>query len=173
MISKFLTHPIARTNKPCPGDPQRTRLYKLEREFIGTSVYHQVAQKHLRLLARHACAYYHVPLIKIVVYNDKEHKRFGESVSYSDDDFATSYGHEIRLNRGYHGANFTTLLHELAHYISDQYYEHHRDHGPQFCGIYMHLLDKYRILPAFAFRTLAKKWGVRIAGRFKPDAIRG
>tara|TARA_R100001143_G_scaffold28420_2_gene28092 strand:+ start:11388 stop:11909 length:522 start_codon:yes stop_codon:yes gene_type:complete len=173
VISRFLTHPIARTNKSCPGDPQRTRLYKLEREFIGTSVYHQASQKHLCLLARHVCSYYCVPEIRVVVYNDPDQKCFGESVSYSDDDFVTTYGHEIRLNRGYHGANLTTLLHELAHYISDQYFEHHRDHGAQFCAIYMHLLDKYRVLPAFAFRALAKKWGVKIAGRFKPAAIRG
>ena len=65
------------------------------------------------------------------------------------------------------------LLHELAHYIVDSTYVNHQSHGKQFVGVYMHLLDKYRIMPNCAFRALAKKCKVKIAGRFKPDAIRG
>ena len=125
------------------------------------------------MLARHVCNYYGVPPVKVVVYNAPDERRFGEAIAESEDDFETFSSYKIRLNRGYHGANLTTLLHELAHYISDHYYEHHRDHGRSFCGIYMHLLDKYRVLPAVAFRLLAKKWGVQISRRFRPAAIRG
>lgn len=79
----------------------------------------------------------------------------------------------IRLNRGYFGNNVGTLLHELTHYIVGDTYVDFQSHGIQFVGIYMHLLDKYRIMPNCAFRALAKKCGVQIAGKFKPDAIRG
>ena len=173
MISQLLTHPIQRTFKHTPSDPQRSRLYKMEREFVGASVYHSVSRKNLQLVADHVCAYYRITPIKIVVYRDPSSRIFGESIAYSNDDWETSYGHVIRLNRGFHGANVPTLLHELAHYICDATYKNHRGHGSQFAAIYMHLLDKYRILPAVAFRALAKKWGVKVAGRFRPAAIRG
>lgn len=173
MISRLLTHPIQRTRKHIASDPQRSRLYKLEREFVGTSVYHQVSQRNLQVLANHVCAYYRVKPLKVITYHNPHEKRFGESISYSRDDFVTQFGEKIRLNSGYHGANLSTLLHELSHYISDLTYQNHRDHGKQFCGIYMHLLDKYRVLPASAFRLMAQKWRISIAGRFKPGAIRG
>jgi predicted SprT family Zn-dependent metalloprotease len=63
------------------------------------------------------------------------------------------------------------LLHELTHYIIDRIYVGHEDHGKQFAGVYMHLLDKYRIIPSIAFRAIAKKHRVKIAGKFKPGAI--
>jgi hypothetical protein len=113
-----------------------------------------------------------VSTLRVLVYNTPSERVFGQMVSYSDDG-GPEYGHSIRLNRGFHGANLCTLAHELAHYICDDTYDNHEAHGKQFVAIYMHLLDKYRILPSFAFRTLAKKHRVAIAGRFKPAAIRG
>lgn len=173
MISGLITHPLTRSFRATKKDPQRARVYKMEREFVGAVVYHRVSRDDLETVMRHACSYYRICAPKLEIYTDREHRIFGEAVSWSDDGGKTEYGHTIRLNRGYHGANVITLLHELAHYICDDTYKNHRDHGRQFCAIYMHLLDKYRVLPAVAFRALAKKWGVKIAGRFKPGAIRG
>ena len=79
----------------------------------------------------------------------------------------------VGLNRGFHGVNLITLLHELAHYIVDITYEGHHDHGKEFVGVYMHLLDKYRIIPRDAFRVIAKRRRIKIANKFKPAAIRG
>lgn len=172
MISSFLTRPIPKPPKGIKSDPQRSRFYKMEREFVGTAVHHKVSRVHLREVADHACRYYRVPLIRIVVFNDPLNRIFGESVSFSIDG-GPAFGHVIRLNRGFHGANVATLLHELSHHVIDNIYEGHHSHGKKFVGIYMHLLDKYRVLPAVAFRALAKKYRIEIAGRFKPDAIRG
>lgn len=173
MISGFLTRKIKIKVERVKSDPQRSKFFGLEREFIGSSIYHKVARKDLQVLANHACSYYGVPTVVVVVYDNPKLKEFGESVVFSTDDWRTKFGRQIRLNRGYHGANLSTLLHELAHYISDVAYPGCESHGREFVGIYMHLLDKYRILPSVAFRALAKKWRVRIVGRFKPDAIRG
>lgn len=172
MISAFLTRPIPKPAKAVKSDPQRSRFYKMEREFVGSSIYHKVSRDDLESIMRHACAYYKIRAPKLVVYNDKDDRRFGESVSYSIDG-GPDFGHTLRLNRGFHGANVVTLMHELAHYIVDATYENHHGHGKKFCGVYMHLLDKYRVLPAVAFRALAKKWRIEIAGKFKPAAIRG
>ncbi len=172
MLSAFLTRPIPKAAKFIAKDPQRSRFYKMEREFVGSAVYHKVSRAHLQEIADHACRYYRVWAIKIVVFDNPANRIFGESVSYTKNGGAP-YGHVIRLNRGFHGANVATLLHELAHHIVDNTYEEHHSHGKHFVGVYMHLLDKYRVLPSVAFRALAKKWRIEIAGKFKPDAIRG
>lgn len=173
MISQLLTHPIQKPVKVGPIDPQRSRLYKMEREFVGMAVSHRASNAHLQEISDHACTYYKIKPLKVVVYDKPSEHIFGESVYYTHDDFETLFGHVIRLNRGFHGANLMTLLHELSHYIVDDTYENHEDHGKKFAGVYMHLLAKYRVLPSACFRLLAKKWRVKIAGKFKPDAIRG
>lgn len=144
----------------------------MEREFVGCSIYHKVSRDDLETIMRHACAYYRIPAPKLVIYNNPADRKFGESEYMLHSDGAMT-DFKIRLNRGFHGANVVTLLHELAHYIVDNTYEGHHGHGKKFVGVYMHLLDKYRVLPAVAFRALAKKWRIEIAGKFKPAAIRG
>lgn len=138
---------------------------------MGSSVYHNVTQKNLQIVADHACRYYRIAPVRVRVYH-KEERVFGHwhYWEYSDGRIEPD---EIALNRAFHGANLSTLLHELAHYITDDTFKGHEGHGPEFCGVYMHLLDKYRLLPSIAFRALAGKWKVRIARRFRPAAIRG
>lgn len=143
----------------------------MEREFIGSSVYHSVSRANLQLVADNACRYYGVAPIKIEVYDKPDDRIFGRFMYYAHAD-GTIEPRKIRLNRGFHGANLCTLFHELAHYVTDMRFGEGEGHGPRFAGIYMHLLDKYRVLPAVAFRALAEKWHVEIAGRFKPGAIK-
>jgi hypothetical protein len=143
----------------------------MEREFIGTSVYHKVRRADLQAVSDHACRYYRISCVRIVVYDNPDDGTMGMYERYEYDD-GTVTNAKIRLNRGYHGANIAVLVHELAHYIVDNTYSGHEPHGKQFIGVYMHLLDKYRIMPCCAFRALAKKHKVKIAGKFKPDAIR-
>jgi hypothetical protein len=172
VISPFLTRSLPKLGKLVQGDPQRVRFYKMEREFIGTVIYHKVGPRDLQTVADHACNYYRIKPIRIVVYDKPKERKFGESVCFSADG-RPDFGFNIRLNRGFHGANIVTLLHELAHYIVDDTYEGHDDHGEEFIGVYMHLLGKYRIIPSDAFRVIAKRHRIKIAGKFKPGAIRG
>ncbi len=172
MISPFLTRPINLPRQAPVSDPQRERLYKLEREIMGSSVYHVVSRSNLKVLADHVCRYYRIAAIKITVVNQPKVRELGWCISYSYDGGAP-FGFSIYLNRGFHGANATVLMHELAHYIVDTTYMNHESHGKEFAGVYMHLLAKYRVLPSACFRLLAKKWRIKIAARFKPGAIRG
>ncbi len=139
---------------------------------MGVSVYHVVSRGNLQIIVDHACRYYHIASVRVVVYNDPNDRSMGEFERHEYED-GTMVNPKLRLNRGFHGANVGVLLHELAHYIVDNTYVSHQPHGKQFVGVYMHLLDKYRIMPGCAFRALAKKCKVKIAGKFKPDAIRG
>lgn len=143
----------------------------MEREFAGVTVHHEVPEAELETVMKHVCRYYRIRPPRFCVYNDPNDKTFGESVSDMVDGARTNP--KIRLNRGFHGANLMTLLHELAHYIADYTWPGHEGHTPKFVAIYMHLLDKYRVIPSDAFRLVAKRRNVKIAGRFKPGAIRG
>lgn len=176
MISSFLTRRIPKPQPPLKNDPQARKLYKMEREFCGISIYHSVKREHLLTILEHACRYYNISAPKLVLGSNAKDKVFGRSFVTThyrpDGSVEKETDHEIWLNRAHHGANVSVLLHELAHHITDQYFEQHRDHGKQFCAIYMHLLDKYRILPSDCFRLIAKRRGIKIAKRFRPDALR-
>ena len=139
---------------------------------MGVCVYHSVSRSNLQIIVDHACRYYHIASVRVVVYNDPNDRSLG-GFEWCESEDGTMINPKLRLNRGFHGANVGALLHELAHYIVNSTYVNHQSHGKQFVGVYMHLLDKYRIMPNCAFRALAKKCEVQIAGRFKPDAIRG
>ena len=173
MISRYFTQAIPDLPERTACDPQQTRIYRMEREFIGGAVNHVVPRKKLQEILDHACRYYRIKCLKVLVINRPHERFFGEIFSYTYNDDTPDFDHTIRLNQGFHGANVCTLLHELAHYIVDDTYEHAASHGSQFVGIYMHLLAKYRIMPSDCFRLLAKRYRVKIAGKFKPGAIRG
>ena len=148
----------------------------MEREFVGASINHSAPRRILQEISDHACRYYRIKPLKVIVYNNPKERVFGESLHYYYGDgyeASEKFGHVIRLNKGFHGANVFTLLHELAHYIVDDTYVNLEDHGKKYVGIYMHLLDKYRIIPSGCFRLLAKRYRIKIAGKFKPAAIRG
>ena len=139
---------------------------------MGCSVNHSASLQNLRVILNHACRYYRIAPPKLRIYNDPDEHCFGYSESDIGEGFVRSNPH-IFLNAGFHGKNMFTMLHELAHYIADYTWVGHGGHGPKFVGIFMHLLDKYKIVPSDAFRLVAKRRRVKIAGRFKPAAIRG
>jgi hypothetical protein len=162
VISKLITHPGKRP-KPGPQyDPQRERVYAMEREIIGMCVHHSAKRADLIGIVEHACKYYGVPVPRLVITNRPDKTVFG----WTDHK-------KIVLNRGYHGANTPTLLHELAHWIVDQFDPLHIEaHRPQFVGVYMHMLEKYRLMPEAGFRSLAKKYKVRVSSKFLPEDLR-
>lgn len=174
MISPQLTRRIPKPHplQKCRRDPQASRVYILERAYIGVCVYHTVTRENLQIVADHACRYYRVSPVRIETYGDEYDGTMAECI-WTEHDDGRYVCHKIRVNRARHGANVTCLLHELAHHVTHSTYINIEGHGPEFVGIYMHLLDKYRIMPSCAFRVLAKKHRVRIAGQFKPGAIRG
>lgn len=176
MISRHFTRTTLPTlSKECVAcDPQRAAFYRFEREFFGSYVGAAMSRRSLQELANHACRYYRVEEVTIRVRVDsRKHAPAGESTTWYCPETGKIFSQYIELNRAKHGANACTLMHELAHYIADHIYENIADHGKQFAGIYMHLLDRYHIFPSVAFRPLAKRHGIRIAGKFRPAAIRG
>ncbi len=155
MLSHYLTHPIPPVRKHSNRDPQKYRLFKLEREFVGTCIYHVVAIRHLQRIADHACKAYGVSTVNVVTFEE-----FGPKPNdgwYEDG--------KIGLNSAYSAQNTCVLLHELAHHIQfSKHPDDTQDHGPTFCRIYAELLNDYRILPYECFELLAKKWDIKLCG---------
>lgn len=153
MINKYFTHPPPRLKPDQKHDPQRRRMYRMERDWDGSTIGTKTDRATLEDLVTHACNKYRVPRARLVIGRSKE-----KVLGWCLED-------KIWLNAAFYGQNTMTLLHELAHYISVQLFAEDDidNHGPEFACVYMHLLDAYRILPAFAFKKFAKKWKVKIA----------
>lgn len=151
-------------------DPQRPALSKLEKEFESCALGHRAPLTLLRDLAKKVCTYYDVPL-PVIRFANEPGMIYGWTDSPFDDEDRTY----IYLNdggpKGASGQNGLTLVHELAHHIVDRRFEDHESHGPEFCGVYMHLLNKYRFIPEDCFRLIARRWGLRIAREYLPGAI--
>lgn len=79
---------------------------------------------------------------------------------------------QITLNRAKGGNTAGVLLHELAHYVVDSYYENVEDHGQQFCAIYMHLLQKFHFFPMRMFRRIADEKGIKVGRSYLPKSLR-
>lgn len=151
MISRFYTNRVKLSKKKAPrDDPQKYKVYTMEREWIGTSVNVHMILPDLRSVVNNACSRYGIERVQVRLYSKKEHV-FG----YVKDEV-------IYLNTKFHGDNLGVLLHELAHVITDEKHEERESHGPMFCLIYGELLDFYKVLPMRAFEYFADKWDVAI-----------
>lgn len=143
---------------PPKSDPQRDGLYWLEAEFNGWWRLVRSSRPTLIGLAASVCKYYRVDQVRVVVSRKRE---------LHDGDYLHGV---ITLYAGV-GDNPGVLMHELAHHIVDELYDDAEHHGPEFMGIYMHLLDKCGFLPNEEFRRLSKKYKLKIARRYRPTAF--
>lgn len=152
-LNPFLTRG-KKVKEPVAKDPQRHLVYGMERnDLIGLACNTVSPMSHLEAVAKNACNLFGVPPLKVQTYSDHDEKVFGHC-----------YVNRITLNRAYHGANVHTLLHELAHYIDWRIHygePQQPDHGPRFMGYYIYLMDKYKMIPAYAFKAICDKWGIK------------
>lgn len=135
------------------SDPQRSRVYLMENEAIGGRHYCQLADLEIVARAKNVCKLYGVPQAKL-----------------SWDDLGVwaaewKNGH-IRLNRNKVTArSIMTILHELAHHIhwglGGDASTQHQNHGPEFMGCYMSVLDTSRIIPVVGMRAICDVYRVK------------
>lgn len=145
--------PVSIKRNKVKSDPQRHLVYQMEREYAGTAINTSMSVYHLQEVADHACYKWKVSPVSVDVraLEKPDHKTYGMCT-----------GNIIVLNKAYHGDNLSTLLHELAHWITHQLYPDAYDHGPEFCDVYADLLDQYKVLPRACFIVLAAKHGVEV-----------
>lgn len=133
-------------------DPQRHKLYAMERTFVGQAVDHVMHRDKLTEVLKHACKRWGCKAPTLTIARQPKYRAFGW----------IHEGEGIVLNAGFAGQNLSTMLHELAHWITDELYDGARDHGPTFCSIYADLMDQYKLLPRYCFLEIAERFGVEV-----------
>ena len=154
MISKFYTNKRKQPNEKLAVkfDPQRHRVYQLEREFRGNSINVSMSRKNLLELARHMCDKWKVPPPKLKLYRSKKDKTM-----------AWCSGTTIALNMAFNGGNLPVLCHEMAHWVLFHLYpEVEQDHGPEFMDVYADLMEEYKVLPRDCLLLLAERYSVEV-----------
>lgn len=131
------------------------------------SVGHTANREWLKRVTRQVCKAYKIPEVPLRFVNDPKNPEFG----WTEYEYASKTWARIFLNRGYNGQNLMTLLHELAHCVVDGLYDDAQDHGPEFCAIYMYLLNRYKLVPMDCFRLMASRWKIRIDYEYLPSAF--
>lgn len=152
MIDRRLTRKPRLSGKPIKADPQRHRVYSMERTIVGQAVGTHTDSKVLNDIVRHACREWGV-----------ERPNCGWSAETRPSVYGSCDDDSIRLNPLYDGDNTAVLLHELAHWLTFKVFEASddlQDHGPEFMGVYRYLLDRYNMIPSVAFDALMQRWDI-------------
>lgn len=136
------------------NDPQSHKVYRMEREFIGWGVLTQHSQEYLESVTKHACRQWKVAVAPVRVSSRPSYHVYG--TCDSDGVWLNSYKDKP-------GNNLGTLIHELAHWITDHKYgEDNAPHGPEFVYVYGTLLSQYKLFPFDCFKHLCEKHDVEI-----------
>lgn len=130
-------------------DPQKQRVYSWEHSFSdwNRSGY---SLKECRAAIRWACKLYGLKTPPV-----KSHRTKHFSFSVGGDEPYISLGADQR--------NVSVALHEAAHYICDRIFgDKLPDHSPEWMGIFLWLLEGYRVAPRTALHASARakkiKW---------------
>ena len=114
-----------------------------------------------------------LPPIKLsrACHNTTLHPAWVDFIVYDDGSPASA---EITFDTHHEPVTVSTVLHELAHVITDFYFEHTEDHGREFVGVLSWLYDYYQVIPADAFAVSLRRHGVkRRSIRFcSPEALK-
>jgi hypothetical protein len=139
---------VARSPKK---DPQREEVYRWERNFRTQFLCHEMPLKAARQLIRDVCKEYKIKPPKLL------RSRLGPK-AYTG---AAWEAEVIEVNSSQ--AEFTAILlaHEVAHVICSAEGYEEPDHGPVWLGLYLYLLDRYRIVPLCATVPSAKAAGLK------------
>lgn len=136
---------------PEEDDPQSHKVYRLEREIKGWHKWVVVDESYLNEVAKDACKKFAIKNIpEITVVNKRT-----VDIGWCGPD-------GIFLNQYRDGANVPVLLHELAHWITDELYSDDLEgHSPEWAWCYIELLDHFRFLPRWLATQLFDSFGVR------------
>jgi hypothetical protein len=154
-------------------DPQRELVYEWEADFKSFNI-PTLSLAACRALVTKACRKYDTPGPVV-----RSHRRGGLSF-YQADKAPTQYTdilavHEViegtaTISFRADGRNHAVVLHEAAHAILNYWVPlgGYEDHGREFLGVYLWLLEFHDILPASAIEASAKAAGLQWIKKFTP-----
>lgn len=136
--------------RPSPKkDPQREEVYAWERKLRCMWYDHGMPMANARNLAGRMCRHYKVPAPKL---------KFVDEAPWT----AAAWGDVlVEVNKSRAKPTALLLAHEVAHVIAHSYGIEEPDHGPIWLGIYMQLLDKFKILPRCMTEPSARTAGLK------------
>lgn len=144
---------VSRATGEIEADPQQKRVYAWEREWIDWNT-NTLSIQQCRQIIEQACELFGVDPPTV-----RSHK--GRYWSWQQEDLIDlqDSGDD---SPGYGQMNKAVALHEAAHYIHWKRGGRGQTHGPTWLGIYMHLLQKFRVAPWLALWVTASvrklKW---------------
>jgi hypothetical protein len=129
------------------NDKQRKRLYGWEDQF-GAFGKRSETRAEIRKLINRASRRYSIdpPAVRFV---SKENSPSLTVTTYYD-----SAAHVIQM--GYRSCNAAISMHEVAHAVIAEYHETAQDHGPEFLGVYLDLLEWANVAPRSALHASAR-----------------
>jgi hypothetical protein len=133
-------------------DRQQKRAYAWEGTFRSFCE-RTTTRREVRRIIKAACRLYRIPP-PVVQFRSMA----GGAKMRLSSDYDPSV-HTITM--GFTDCNHAIACHETAHAITDELYENVEDHGPEWLGIYLYLLEWCGVAPRTALRTSAKAAGLK------------
>lgn len=131
------------------SDPQREEVYAWEKKCGALWYLHGMSYKDAAHLLARMCKRYGVPAPRL---------KSVEDVPYT----AAAWGDLlVEVNRKRARPTALLMAHEAAHVICHANGEFGPDHGPVWLGLYIDLLDHFKILPRCMTEPSARKAGLK------------
>ena len=149
-------------------DTQRLKLYKWEDSFFRRVIrkdsdWKKSSPARLKEIAKKILTHFQIPMDKIHIDTKatKSANRLGVTRTYRDD--VTSEKPNFNIVH-VHDATIDTLIHELAHVIVWHRYSKGQasGHGPEFCGVYAHILGLFGSFEEADVLESMKKVGLKV-----------
>jgi hypothetical protein len=148
--------------RPSPAsDPQRNEVYAWERKFDQLFLDHAMPYRKAHKLAAAMAAAYGVRKPRLSWRRARKERWI-----------AAAWGDEmVEVNTT--KADFTAALvaHEMAHVITHAYGILEPDHGPTWMGVYLWLLDHFKVVPKCASEPSARKAGLKFKRNVGPGQL--
>lgn len=141
------------------SDPQREEVYRWEKGFSQMFYGHGFLPKEAHRLERAISRYYDIPRPRLRAV--RWGKRGFLGAAYSEHPTGANRQPLIVVNEDLGAFTAPLLAHEISHIITDLYGIDEPDHGERWLGAYLHVLDRYAILPLSMTVPSAKAAGLR------------
>lgn len=146
-------------------DPQQGPLHLAEMEFYPKrkkqfSYAGRLRWNEAARLVRRVRRQFALPPVKLKRAHDNatHNQAWVDFITYDDGIIEST---EITFDTRHEPITVSTVLHELAHIITEFYFEHAENHGREFVGVLSWLYDYYQLIPADAFAVSLRRHGVK------------
>lgn len=149
---------------PRRRDPQQERVYQWENDWVQWNKSTETLTS-LRAVIRAACRMYGLKVPPVVKQHDGG--KYAWSLS------GVKGKRDVISIQAKSQKNVATALHEAAHIIADSIFKDTvQDHGPEFLGVYMTLLERTHVAPREALHATARKYRLKWRDDVTPEIIR-